>query len=627
MRISILAFFPCVLAIALISGCSSSVRQDDASVFQTELDRARKLSNEGDHAGAALIYARLSKKNPAPWSDVFRLQAAESWFDAQEIEDARKWASRVKPANLSLLDRSRLHLLNARIFLAKNKPDQVLVELQSGPARNLGETLQFEHYQLRAKAYSMLGQHYDSAREYVLAEALLRDPNDVERIQRAIMDELASVSNAKLTQLEAKAPNRLKGWMQLTRLFKETRPGTPAFEQRVEAWKHEFPRHSANIAALIATVSLERDPFTMPEAIAVILPLSGPFAPSGEAVRQGILIARKYDGSNRIETRFYDSQSASIAKLYKRVIADGADIVIGPLEKPLLKTLASAATLSVPVLGLNQLPDLNVPNLYQFGLNPEDEVEQAANSAWFDGYHRALILAPGTSHGRRLAGDFSKKWQQLGGEVVRAESYNPKDMRFDPVIRRLLNTDRPASRTRIGSGNTSPAPPKDSDFVFLVAQPAQARLIKPLIDHYNQGQMAVYGTSQVYSGHESRDEDEDLNGLSFCDIPWLFHSTSQDAPTLEEIRANWPHPATDFVRMMALGIDAYHLLAELPALEADPTRSFAGLTGVLSLTGTRQVRRQLVCAQFQDGVPVQRSLSPLSRANFRQSNRIPSWSG
>ncbi|MGH8553899.1 MAG: penicillin-binding protein activator, partial [Methylococcales bacterium] len=335
-------------------------------------------------------------------------------------------------------------------------------------------------------------------------------------------------------QFESPRKDLLSGWMELTKVFKQSLPGTRVFDQRIEEWKQKFPDHSANIPVLLAKVSLERGPFTMPEAIAVLLPLSGPYAPSGEAVRQGILIARKYDQANQVTTRFYDSEHADIAKLYRRVVAEGADIVIGPLEKPLLKSLATRVRLSVPVLGLNQVPELNVPMLYQFGLNPEDEVDQAANSAWFDGYHRALILAPANRHGRRLADDFSKKWQQLGGEIARSESYNPKNNRYNEVIRRLLDTDTSDSIAPIvvdRAGATAAV--RDSQFIFLVAQPAQARLIKPLIDHYNHGRMAVYATAQVFSGHASPDEDRDLGGIAFCDIPWLFNMNIEHAPTLE----------------------------------------------------------------------------------------------
>ncbi|MGH8475893.1 MAG: penicillin-binding protein activator, partial [Methylococcales bacterium] len=440
MNRSITTFFPSLLVIALICGCGVAVRPTDLSSYQEDIDLARRLSQDGDHPGAARIYRKLAKKTAPPWSDVFRFEAAESLFQAGEIESARKLAARTKPANLSLTDRYRLRLLYGRIFLAKKQPQQTLVQLESLPAGNIRPDLRLDYHLQRAKAFSMLDQHFESAREQVETEALLSDPKDIQASQIAIIDELAFLSNVDSMEIESKHSGRIKSWLELTRILKQMRPGTQVFDQRIEEWKQKFPDHSANIPVLLAKVSLERGPFTMPEAIAVLLPLSGPYAPSGEAVRQGILVARKYNQANQVTTRFYDSEHADIAKLYRRVVAEGADIVIGPLEKPLLKSLATRVRLSVPVLGLNQVPELNVPMLYQFALNPEDEVDQAANSAWFDGYHRALILAPANTHGRRLADDFSRKWQQLGGEIARSESYNPKNNRYNEVIRRLLDT-------------------------------------------------------------------------------------------------------------------------------------------------------------------------------------------
>ena len=52
---------------------------------------------------------------------------------------------------------------------------------------------------------------------------------------------------------------------------------------------------------------------------------------------------------------------------------------------------------------------------------------------------------------------------------------------------------------------------------------------------------------------------------------------------------------------MALGIDAYQLLGQLPQLTS---RSFSGATGHLSLNNENRVTRKLVCAQFQAGLPI-----------------------
>ncbi|MCI0655379.1 MAG: penicillin-binding protein activator [Methylococcaceae bacterium] len=625
MKIRITTVFLSFLVIGMVSGCGSNVRPIHPANFEREINLARKLTADGDHKGAARIYRKLSKKTKPSSSDGFLYLAAESLYHAGKIESARKLANRTNPANLSLTGRYRLLLLFGRIFLAKNQPEQTVYHLERLPANKMSPELQLDYRTQRAKVYSLFGNHLESAREQILAEQLLREPEAIKASQAAIINELGSLSIANLMQFESPQRDFLSGWIELTLIFKQARPGTPAFDQRIEEWKLNYPGHPANIPVLLSNVNLEQDSFAMPESIGVILPLSGPYAQSGEAIRQGILIAREYNKADPPTTRFYNSDLADPVNLYRQVVANGAEFIIGPLDKNMLKSMVTRNSLSIPVLGLNQVPELDMPNLYQFGLNPEDEVDQAANSAWFDGHHRALIYTPASSHGRRLAEAFSRKWRQLGGEIARFGTYNPGQTDYDESIRQLLQSDGSGPGDQAQTDNGA-AIRVFSDFIFLVAQPSHARLIKPLLDYHSAGQLAVYGTSQVYSGHESPNEDRNLSGIAFCDIPWLFDPNIENAPALETVQARWRHPATQFVRLMALGFDAYNLLSRLPVLESDPGQSYPGLTGTLSLTEARRIRRQLVCAEFQNGVPVARSQSPVTTLNTEKAYTLGSWS-
>jgi outer membrane PBP1 activator LpoA protein len=345
----------------------------------------------------------------------------------------------------------------------------------------------------------------------------------------------------------------------------------------------------------------------------VILPLSGPYQKAGEAIRQGILIARRYN-QDSVRVRFYNSDLTNSSKLYRHVVDEGASMVIGPLNKKTLAELVTDNLLTIPVLALNQIPDFSAKNLYQFGLNPEDEVEQVVNRAWFRGYHRALVLAPDNEQGQRLARVFSKRWSQLGGDIIHSETYSTKVTEYGPPVRRLLGIkEDPEARD-----SETPYPELEevrirTDFIFLVATPPQARLIKSMLNYFNVGKLTVYSTSKVYSGHQNPIEDRDLSGLVFCDIPWLFESETLDAPSLGTVLENWPRPATHFIRLTALGFDAYNLLPHLPRLQSDRNESYSGVTGSLSLTANRHVRRKLVCAEFKNGYPVLQRLSPALR--------------
>ncbi|MCI0666643.1 MAG: penicillin-binding protein activator [Methylococcaceae bacterium] len=625
MRIHIGTILLSFLVIGAFSGCAQTYESITRSNYQREINQARKSSAQGDYKAAARIYRQLARKTNPPVSDGFLYLAAESLYRGGEIASSRKLADTINQANLSVEDRYRLQLLYGRILLAEKQPEQTLHRLEILPAAELSPEMRLDYHTQRARGFSLLGNHLESAREQIAAEELMSDPEAIENSQIAVMRELAALPNASLAQRQARGRDVLSGWMALTWIFKQAPPGTHTFDQEIREWTLKYPDHPAHIPALLSNVSLEREIYTRPEAIGVALPLSGPYAQVGEAIRQGILIARKYSSAPRIPTRFYNSDLADPVELYRQAVSDGANIIIGPLQKNILKSLATLNRLSVPVLGLNQVPELDVPNLYQFGLNPEDEVDQAANSAWFDGYHRALIFSPETSHGRRLASYFAQKWQQLGGEILRSVSYNPDNTDYDEAIKKLLQTDEdiPDEQAEpIGAAGSR----KQSDFIFLIALPPHARLIKPMFQYYESGDLKVYGTSQIYSGHENPSEDQDLSGIVFCDIPWLFNSQIENTPALDAVLAKWEHPAIQYVRLMALGFDAYNLLPHLTTLESDPNQSYPGTTGTLSMTQGRHIRRQLICAEFENGVPVPRSLSPHFDRNVEQSSPVRSWS-
>jgi len=88
----------------------------------------------------------------------------------------------------------------------------------------------------------------------------------------------------------------------------------------------------------------------------VLLPESGRFADAAKVVRAGIITAREADPPRRRpQLRFYDSTADSPTTLVRKAIMNGADLVIGPLQKPAVGKLARLTGLSIPVLAMNHV--------------------------------------------------------------------------------------------------------------------------------------------------------------------------------------------------------------------------------------------------------------------------------
>ena len=108
----------------------------------------------------------------------------------------------------------------------------------------------------------------------------------------------------------------------------------------------------------------------------------------------------------------------------------------------------------------------------------------------------------------------------------------------------------------------------------------------------------MYSTSHLFSGNNGQPQPADLNGIRFCETPWLLDSS--DA-LHQQVVTQWPQAAGSLGRLYAMGMDAYTLAPRLSQLKALPDTRVDGLTGQLSINPSQRVQRQLPWAEFRDG--------------------------
>ena len=123
---------------------------------------------------------------------------------------------------------------------------------------------------------------------------------------------------------------------------------------RLSAWMARWPDHPF---AEVPPSGLARllQPGREPARVGLFLPLSGPLAAAGRAVRDGFIAAYFHDSAPpKPNLRIYDTTSGPIAALYKQCLTDGVDFIVGPLSKSRLEALHRLDA-EIPVLGLNYL--------------------------------------------------------------------------------------------------------------------------------------------------------------------------------------------------------------------------------------------------------------------------------
>ncbi len=387
------------------------------------------------------------------------------------------------------------------------------------------------------------------------------------------------------------------GWIKLALISKQYSINSQQLSEQLMQWRKEYPNHAAN--ALIpndsALATLQNTP--TPKNIVLLLPLKGALSAQGQAVRDGFLNAY-YESARKSQqtVSFIDTNTSSnMTALYQQAIAQGADTIVGPLSKEQVAALLKQGSFPAPTIALNytEISFGSLPsNFYEYGLSARDEAEQMADKALQMGHSHALLIAPQNEWGQRTTQPLIARYQSLGGHITDTLYYTPST-NISQAIAALLHIDTKADREKMQDDNNKKTLEEqrrqDFDVVFLVAEPQMARQIVPTLKYYYADKVPVVASSAIYTGSPDPQKDADLNGVYFCDIPWVLKSThGSDQQTN---------------RLYAVGIDSYTISNNIPRLNQLPNFPIYGTTGALTLTAKHQVYRRLPWMQMHAGYP------------------------
>jgi outer membrane PBP1 activator LpoA protein len=534
------------------------------------------------------------------------LLAIENLIHLGDNAAAKRRADVINPIDLTADLQAWLNLLHAQIFLGFGDAEMAVKWLAAIPIDQLDAAHKIEYLQSQAFAFSLAGDSLESAKFRIKLDNLLTSPKQRDENQAAILEALALLPESYAAEPGLSQEPELRGWIALAQLLKQK--SQPEFSDLLSQWREQYPGHSANAALL--QIDQDAKPIALGQAthIALFLPESGAFAEAAQAIRAGFMAAynSQQAGGAKPAIRFYNTEQMSPDLLYKQAIAEGAGFIIGPLQKEVLQKLADSVIFDVPVLALNHIPGFQKANLYQFGLSPIDDVAAITGKAWAEGYRNALLLVPDNAQGQRIAAYFNSAWQDLGGNIVETQTYKLKESDFSGPIAKLLNLDESEGEAKQASQQAPeltdmPRARQDADVIFLNAASAEARSMVPQLYFYQQEtRLPVYATSAVYSGLVNQSLDSDLNRVTFCDTPWLLDKSYQGPLSQDALQEAWQTLPHSYLRLFAMGVDAYQLITRLNTLEV---ASYGGASGLLSLTAESRVQRTLVCARFNNGAP------------------------
>ncbi|HET6656017.1 MAG TPA: penicillin-binding protein activator [Gammaproteobacteria bacterium] len=621
------------LTVALVTSCTMPPTRPPTSTA-----RAEALYQAGDYAAAAKMYQQLADSAPREAKASLLLRAGEAWAQAQRPDAALQALNAIPAGVLSGRNRARRALLSAQLDLAVHRPRAALEALDALPAQLPGDA--------HATALKVRGQtlfalaNPVAAIDALMQRAKLLDNPDAVAANRELIWHGLTQAHQSLTNLTLPADTNpaIAGWLALGEIGRTAWQAPYRFSERVTQWQQRYPQHPANGRFIQQLLQAHAKRVAYPSQIALLVPLEGRLSAVGAAVRDGLLAARYTHGAHQSGNakppviRLYDTRGGVVAA-YQRAVAAGAKVVVGPLSQAALTALVDADAITVPTLALTDLPvnpahranadsagngfiDFFAtgparpappahPMLYQFGFSPTDEARQAAERVVRDGRMRGVVLAPATPYGQRMVDAFRERLDALGGTLLEAQQYQPDQSNVATPIKQILNLDLSHMRARalesVLHRNVvfQPRRREDVQFIFLVADNGEARLIRPQIRFHHGLGLPVYATSAVYE--PDTNPEFDLNGVMFTDMPWVLSDDEAIATVRKQLRRLWPDRYDAVGRYYALGYDAYRLVPLITHLDQPLSAPVRGVTGILTIDSQQRIHREYDWAMYKQG--------------------------
>ncbi len=594
-----------LLALITLAGCATV--GGPTAQQQSQSGQATSLEQNGQYAQAAQVYLRLAAQN-GNGASYFRLRAAEDWRQEGNLDQVSAALAGVDRGQLSSMDQVRYDLLQAQLALAHGDLPRAL-SLTAKPVEMLPSDLQQRALELRAQALEANGDYFGAAQARVRMDDQLQGMDQAQN-EREIVQALGRLGPDALTQRRGTLADGspMQSW--IDRTLAQIGGGVAA----------SVPQANQQVGTLMPGQT-QGQGYRNPGRVALLLPLTGELGHAAALVREGFFAAYFNDrvgGEQRPSVTVYDSGGtpAQAVAAYRKAVADGARQVVGPLTRQDVAAVLSQGSLPVPVLALNHPDDDTVPplNVNEFGLLPETEGASAARRMLAQGLTRAYIVVSSEDFAQRASKAFARQFTAGGGQIAGSLDLDPSVIDYSDQIQTIapppppkdkdINTDQDAADAYL----KSIADFEQGSGIFLSMRPEQARMTLPQL-RLAQLKQPVFATSLVYGGYDNPDQDRDLDGVMFCDAPWLFDA-QPGLPPRASVTALLPATARGGARLFAFGMDAWSLTPYLAWLRTHPGSYVPGATGQLVEDDFGRIQRVLTWARFRNGIahPISGSL-------------------
>ena len=657
---------PVLLAGLILAACSGQGPQQTSNV-----------NIQGPATGRSDYYLQQVQQSSDDSKTDWQLLAIRALLKEGKYPQAANQLNQL-PQQLSEVQQQELLLLRAQMQIGQQDytgAQQLLGQLKSG---GLSQDQQVRYYALQIAA-AQNRPSLSLLRAYIAQEPLLKGADHQSNID-ATWQALTQMTQDQINSLVINADeNTLQGWLDLLNTWRANSQDPQMLKAAIQDWQTRYPQNPG--AKTLPTQLSQVQNFTKASTntIALLLPLNGQAQVFANAIQKGFTDARNGvlnapapqaapeantadasaqppadansvvspavagntppqteqsqpaaqpaapQGNSNAQVKVYDTSSQPIAQVMQQAQQDGATLVVGPLLKNEVETVANSNT-PLNVLALNEPEQIqNHPNICYFALSPEDEARDAAHHIYEQGKRQPLLLVPRSSYGDRISKAFAQEWQTLGGSTVLQQRFGGVGELKQGINSGAgialsgtpLNVEPAQSQSVAIAGLTIPAPQTSApvptadassgsvDAVYIVASQDELQLIKPMIAMRtsSRNNTALYASSRSAQAGAGPDFRLEMDGLQFSDIPLLSGSN----PGLMQQAAKSFNNDYSLVRLYAMGIDAWTLANNFNQMRQVPGFAIDGNTGKLNADTDCVINRKLAWNQYRQGqiVPVQ----------------------
>jgi hypothetical protein len=543
-------------------------------------------------ASEALATQQVDQKNNETQQDLYSQQ------------QALHLATQLMPLVDNNKDRYRLTLVNAQALLTLKQFDLALTQLDY--ANKLAQQYKITHYlkyyQTLAIAKQTKGLAVAALNAKMYAFSLSNQAGNDTIVQ--IWQSLTHLSQWQLALLAHQNPPYSKGWLALIRYANKYGSKQQQFSRYLINWQRQYPNHPAN--GIIA--SIQQKLFSLPlveaQNIAILLPLTGKQRVAGVAAQQGMLAA--YKNNKTTQLFFIDTDKINWQNLSTQLNEHKIDHVVGPLLKVNVNRYLDDDSLILPTLFLNVPKDKNLREQQAaISMRPDDEAIQAADTLSSRTYKHPLVISENDTVSKRISQRFAQRWLKQRGKLPEI-FYLPTNATGKQRQKSLqASLDVGLSKARINSIKShikrnvkvQTRNRRDVDMIYLVSNSSNTRLLKPYIDVSISpfaDLIPIFATSRSHSSKIDRQTIEDLNGLTFTEIPWLLNSKQQNKSLAQQSMQLWPQQSDSLQNIFALGFDSLSLVTKLPLMQQVSYIRHFGQTGVLKYNNNHILTRSLL---------------------------------